>query len=183
MKSEQYYLDKYKPILYLHHKENILPTLWKIKDVNTKITNKHKINKIPYYGVLTNYKDYYIDIIYIFIYPFDKKKFIIVRINKFTEKIIKVLFSKKKEYYREKLDFCKDCNTLKIYVSLNDHQNHVKPNLFYYKTSSKGIYWYPDSVVNIKYPPQDISFSLKKKSFFMLKILNFFKTLKKKIYY
>lgn len=192
MKKEQYYLDKYKPILCLHHKETISPISWENYLDNSSLIdeerinfvgqvqkpNQIEINKIPYYGQVKYTDDeYFIDIIYIFLYPVNKGykigfcenvgyhtgdiEHIIIRINKFTEKIIKVFFSAHSKehttHYLENLSLCNHCNTLKVYVSLHSHANYFKPKTYFRilgfandKTSEKGIYWYPQYVINIK---------------------------------
>lgn len=191
MKSEQYYLDKYKPILYLHHKESISPISWEDYIKNSEIINDNRINftgnshipeqehinKIPYYGLVkNNIDDYFIDLVYVFIYPINKGykigfwdeigyhtgdiEHIIIRINKYTEKLIKVFFSAHSKehtiHYLENLSICHHCNTLKVYVSLHSHANYYKPKNYFRilgfandKTSDKGIYWYADQVINI----------------------------------
>lgn len=191
MKSEQYYLDKYKPILYLHYKESISPISWEdylknsISIENDRINfigksivpDKKNINDIPFYGKVNfNDNDYFIDLVYIFLYPINKGykiafwndigyhtgdiEHIIIRINKYTEKIIKVFFSAHSKehtiHYLKDLSLCNHCNTLKVYVALNSHANYVKPKTYFRifgfandKTSNKGIYWHPTQVINI----------------------------------
>lgn len=191
MNNEQYYLDKYKPILYLHHKESISPISWEEYIQNSTILekdrinyigkvkkpNKNDINNIPYYGLVkSNTDDFFIDLVYVFLYPINKGykigffekigyhtgdiEHIIIRINKYTEKIIKVFFSAHSKehttYYLENLDMCNYCNTLKVYVSLDSHANYFKPKIYFRilgfandKTSKKGIYWYPNKVINM----------------------------------
>lgn len=168
MKSDQYYLDKYKPILYLHHKETILP-IFLNKNNKSRILNKHQINNIPYYAILQipDNNEFYIDLVYIFIYPSKKKRNIRIRINKFTEKIIYVYF-KSKEYSKNKLRFCDHCDTLKVYIALHTHKIYSKPInkfLFSNKTSSTGMYWYPDKVINVKTLEKDFVLEKKKNVF------------------
>lgn len=157
MKDEQYYLEKYKPILYLHHKETKYPVLWEdyFKDINNKVKhqNQKSINKIPYYGFLKFDKDdFFLDIVYIFLYP-NNKEHITIRINKYTEIIIQAFFyDYNKTRYLKDLSLCTHCHTLKVYVSLHNHFNFYKIKTFQFnnnKTSNKGLYWYPNKVIHI----------------------------------
>lgn len=154
MKDEQYYLEKYKPILYLHHKETKYPVSWDdyLKNISKKM-NQNSINNIAYYGFLKFNKDnFFLDIVYIFLYS-NNKEHITIRINKYTEKIIQVFFSdSNKIRYLKDLSLCTHCHTLKVYVSLHNHFNFYKIKTFQFnnhKTSNKGLYWYPNKVINV----------------------------------
>ena len=102
------------------------------------VPDKKNIMIYLFYGKVNfNDNDYFIDLVYIFLYPINKGykiafwndigyhtgdiEHIIIRINKYTEKIIKVFFSAHSKehtiHYLKDLSLCNYCKTLKVYVA------------------------------------------------------------------